>query len=146
VTTLQVDQATHTEAFAEFAQLCAAGREESAQQPIPAKLLDPDLPTLGATAQPLENPGELCREWFPTTGNQFLRDHIAPSGKRRILLVNERGVLRGLPGLDLGPVDKTQKIAGVEVTKPCTSSAAETAPQRRFTIGVPSSKDSTRSG
>jgi hypothetical protein len=43
-TTPQVDQATHTEAFADFAQLLAAGREESAQQPIPAKLLDPNLP------------------------------------------------------------------------------------------------------
>ena len=39
-TTLQVDQATHTEAFADFAPLLAAGREESAQQPMPAKLLD----------------------------------------------------------------------------------------------------------
>jgi hypothetical protein len=55
-TTPQVDQATHTEAFADFAQLRAAGREESAQQPIPAKLLDLNLPTLGATAQALENP------------------------------------------------------------------------------------------
>src|ERR1700677_556453 len=61
-TTPQVDQATHTEAFADFAQLLAAGREESAQQPIPAQLLDLNLPTLGATAQPLENPGQLRRD------------------------------------------------------------------------------------
>ena len=45
-TTLQVDQATHTEAFGDFPQLRAAGREETAQQPIPAKLLDLNLPTL----------------------------------------------------------------------------------------------------
>jgi hypothetical protein len=59
-TTPQVDQATHTEAFGDFAQLLAAGREETAQQPIPAKLLDLKLPALGITAQPLENSGQ-CR-------------------------------------------------------------------------------------
>src|ERR1700734_38494 len=58
----EVDQVTHTEAFADFAQLRAAGREESAQHPIPAKLLDLNLPALGATAQPLENPGQLRRD------------------------------------------------------------------------------------
>jgi hypothetical protein len=61
-TTPEVDQATHTEAFADFAQLRATGREESAQQPIPAKLLDLKLPALGATAQALENPGQLRRD------------------------------------------------------------------------------------
>src|ERR1700678_2563198 len=60
-TTLQVDQATHTEAFADFAQLRAADREESAEQSIPAKLLDLNLPAPDATAQPLENPGQLGR-------------------------------------------------------------------------------------
>jgi hypothetical protein len=53
---------THTEAFGDFPQLRAAGREESAQQPIPAKLLDLKLPALGTTAQPLENPGQLRRD------------------------------------------------------------------------------------
>jgi hypothetical protein len=48
-TTPQVDQATHTEAFADFAQLLAARREKSVQQPIPAQLLDLKLPALGAT-------------------------------------------------------------------------------------------------
>ena len=43
-TTPQVDQMTHTEAFADFAQLRAAGREETAQQPIPAKFLNLNLP------------------------------------------------------------------------------------------------------
>src|ERR1700677_291698 len=61
-TTPQVDQATHTEAFADFAQLRAADREESAQQPIPAKLLDLNLPAPGATAQSLENPGQIRRD------------------------------------------------------------------------------------
>src|ERR1700678_4403604 len=40
-TTPQVDQATHTEAFADFAQLLAAGREESGPQPLPPEVLDP---------------------------------------------------------------------------------------------------------
>jgi hypothetical protein len=53
-TTPEVDQATHTEASGDFPQLLATGREETAQQPIPAKLLDLNLPALGATAQPLE--------------------------------------------------------------------------------------------
>jgi hypothetical protein len=61
-TTPQVDQATHAEAFADFAQLRATEREETAQQPIPAKLLDLNPPAPGATAQPLENPGELRRD------------------------------------------------------------------------------------
>jgi hypothetical protein len=61
-TTLQVDQATHTEVFADFAQLRAAGREESTQQPIPAKLLELNLPTLCTIAQPLENPGQIRRD------------------------------------------------------------------------------------
>ncbi len=61
-TTPQVDQATRTQAVADFAQLRAAGREETAQQAIPAKRLDLNLPTLGATAQPLENPGQLRRD------------------------------------------------------------------------------------
>ena len=61
-TTLQVEQATDTEAVADLAQLRTAGREETAQQPIPAKLLDLDLPTLGATAQPHENTGQLRRD------------------------------------------------------------------------------------
>jgi hypothetical protein len=39
-TTPQVDQATHTEASGDFPQLRATGHEETAQQPIPAKLLD----------------------------------------------------------------------------------------------------------
>ena len=61
-TTPQVDQATHTEASGDFPQLLAAGREETAQQPIPAMLLDLNLPALAATAQPLENPGQLRRD------------------------------------------------------------------------------------
>ena len=61
-TTPEVDKATQTEAFADIAQLRAAGREESAQQLIPAQLRDLDLPALGATAQPLENPRQLRRD------------------------------------------------------------------------------------
>ena len=47
----------------------------------------------------------------------LLYDHITPTGKRRILEADQGGVFRGLPSRVLGPVDKTQKIAGVEVTK-----------------------------
>jgi hypothetical protein len=66
-TTPQVDQATHTEAFADFAQLLAAGREESAQQPIPAKLLDLTLPALGAAAEALETPASSAEiDAFPS--------------------------------------------------------------------------------
>src|ERR1700678_4826642 len=61
-TTPQVDQATHTEASGDFPQLRATGREETAQQPIPAKLLDLNLPALGITAQPLENLSQLRRD------------------------------------------------------------------------------------
>jgi hypothetical protein len=53
---------THTKVFADFLQLRAAGREETAHQSIPAKLLDLNLPALGATAQPLEYPGQLRRD------------------------------------------------------------------------------------
>jgi hypothetical protein len=61
-TTPEVDQATHTEASGDFAQFRAAGREETAQQPIPAKLHDLKLPALGITAQPLENLSQLRRD------------------------------------------------------------------------------------
>jgi hypothetical protein len=47
----------------------------------------------------------------------FLHDHITPSGKRRILKADESGFACGQPSRVLGPVDKTQKIAGVEVTE-----------------------------
>src|ERR1700677_2417236 len=53
----EVDQVTHTEAFGDFPQLRAAGREESAQQSIPAKLLDLKPPALGANTQLVEDPG-----------------------------------------------------------------------------------------
>ena len=61
-TTPQVDRVTRTKAFADFLQLRAAGREETAQQPIAAKLVDLKLPALGATTQPLEYPGQLRRD------------------------------------------------------------------------------------
>jgi hypothetical protein len=58
----EVDQVVHTEASGDFPQLRATGREETAQQPIPAKLLDLNLPALGVTAQPLENLSQLRRD------------------------------------------------------------------------------------
>jgi hypothetical protein len=61
-TTRQVDQVSDTEAFANFPQLRAAGREETAQQPIPAEPLQPLLPVLRAKIQPLEDAGQLRRD------------------------------------------------------------------------------------
>jgi hypothetical protein len=89
-TTPQVDQATHTEAFADFAQLLAAGREESAQQPIPAKLLDLKLPALGATAQPLENPGQLRRDRRLSSRGPHLLSSLYPV-RKCVSSVDENG-------------------------------------------------------
>jgi hypothetical protein len=80
-TTPQVDQAMHTEAFANFAQLLAAGREKSAQQPIPPKLLDLNLPALGATAQPLENSGQLRRDRRLSSTGPHLLSSLYPVRK-----------------------------------------------------------------
>jgi hypothetical protein len=62
LTTGQVDQVPHTEAFADFAQLRTAGCKETAQQSISSELLQPVLPALGAPSQPLEDPRELRRD------------------------------------------------------------------------------------
>jgi hypothetical protein len=88
---------THTKAFADFLQLRAAGREETAHQSIPAKLLDLNLPALGATAQPLEYPGQLRRDrWLflakeaagvvdqleaKRRGEKTCNANLAPSGR-----------------------------------------------------------------
>jgi hypothetical protein len=58
----QVDEVPHTKAFAEFAQLGAAGRKETVQQLITAEFLQPLLPTLGAEIQAFEDPGQLRRD------------------------------------------------------------------------------------
>jgi hypothetical protein len=60
-TTPEIDQSAHAEVFGNLARFRAAGREETTQQPSPAKLLDLNLPALGATAQSLEYPGQLRR-------------------------------------------------------------------------------------
>jgi hypothetical protein len=49
-TSPQVNHATHSATFADFPQLRAASREDTAQQPIPAQLLALTVPALGATA------------------------------------------------------------------------------------------------
>ena len=67
-TTPQVDQATHTEAFADFAQLLAAGREESAQQPIPAKLLDLNLPAWALQPSRSKTPASSAEIMIRTEG------------------------------------------------------------------------------
>ena len=60
-TTRQVDQVPHTEAFANFPQLRAAGRKKTAQQPIPAEPLQPLLPALRYPPS-LEDPRQLSRD------------------------------------------------------------------------------------
>jgi hypothetical protein len=80
-TTPEVDQATHTEAFGDFAQLLAAGGEETAQQPIPAKFLDLNLPALGATVQALENPGQLRRDRRLSSRGLYLLSSLCPVRK-----------------------------------------------------------------
>ena len=47
-TTRQVDQVPHADAFGDFPQFRAAGREEAAHQTIAAELFHPVLPALGA--------------------------------------------------------------------------------------------------
>jgi hypothetical protein len=61
-TTRQVDQVPHADAFGDFPQFRAAGREEAAHQTIAAELFHPVLPALSATPEPLENPGRLRRD------------------------------------------------------------------------------------
>jgi hypothetical protein len=60
-TTRQVDHVPDVQALADFAQLRARGRKESAEQPVPLEILYPSLPALSTTAQPLEDPGQLRR-------------------------------------------------------------------------------------
>jgi hypothetical protein len=60
--TRQVDQVPHADAFGDFPQLRAAGREEVAQQTIAAELFHPVLPALSATPQTLEDPDQLLRD------------------------------------------------------------------------------------
>jgi hypothetical protein len=61
-TTRQVDQVPHTEAIGDFPPRRAAGRKESAQQPIQAEPPHPVLPALGATTQPLEDHRQIRRD------------------------------------------------------------------------------------
>jgi hypothetical protein len=48
------------QALADFAQLRAGGREESAEQAVRIDLLHPVLPALSITTQPLEDCGKVC--------------------------------------------------------------------------------------
>ena len=89
-TTPQIDQATHTEASGDFPQLRATGREETAQQPIPAQLLDLNLPALGATAQPLENPGQLRRDRSLSSRGPHLLSSLYPV-RKCVASVDENG-------------------------------------------------------
>jgi hypothetical protein len=61
-TARQVYWPPHAEPLGDFPELGAGRRKETAQQPIPAELLQPLLQALRAKIQPLEDPGELCRD------------------------------------------------------------------------------------
>jgi hypothetical protein len=79
-TTPQVDQVPHTEPVADFLQLRAARCKETAQQPIPAELLDPVLPALGAPIQPLKDSGQLRRDrGFPIAEDPTEVERPVPS-------------------------------------------------------------------
>ena len=58
----EVHRVSHPESVGNFPQFLAGGRKDSAQQSIVAKLLHPGLPALSATAQPLEDSGQLRRD------------------------------------------------------------------------------------
>jgi serine/threonine protein kinase len=60
-TNRQVDHVPDAQVLADFAQLRASGREESADQPVPLELLQPSLPALSTTIQPLKHPGQIRR-------------------------------------------------------------------------------------
>src|SRR5208337_565493 len=55
----QVRQVVHAQPLGDFPQPGSAGGEETAQQPACGQLLQPRLPVLGVTSQPLEDPGQL---------------------------------------------------------------------------------------
>jgi hypothetical protein len=60
-TTRQVDHVPHAQSLADFAQLRASGREESAEQSVAVEFLQPSLPALSTATQPLEDAGHLRR-------------------------------------------------------------------------------------
>ena len=57
----QVDHVPDAQALADLAQPRASGCEESAEQPVALELLEPSLPGLSTTTQPLKDPGQLRR-------------------------------------------------------------------------------------
>jgi hypothetical protein len=59
--TRQVDQVPHTEAVGDLPKLGTSCRKEAAQQSIATEPLQPFLPTVGATPQPLDVSGQIRR-------------------------------------------------------------------------------------
>ena len=51
----------------------ASGREESAQQAMPIELLQPSLPALSTTTQPIDDPGQLCRNRSLSLAKEAIR-------------------------------------------------------------------------
>jgi hypothetical protein len=81
-TTRQVDHVSHAQALEDFAQRRASGREESAQQSMPVGLLEPSLPALSTTTQPLEDPGQLRRD-HSLTARKAIESHAKPQRHKR---------------------------------------------------------------
>jgi hypothetical protein len=88
--TRPVDQVPHTEPVGDFTQLCAARRQETAQQqPIPVELLDLIPPALSATLQPFEDHGELRRDRGLSLANESPR--IVDQHNGRLVSTRRRG-------------------------------------------------------
>src|SRR5258708_2774466 len=75
-TTRQVDHVPDAQMRADFAQLRASGCEESAEQPVPLELLQPSLPALSTTTQPLKDLGQLG--WRSSRGTGCSADSSQP--------------------------------------------------------------------
>src|SRR5271165_6389728 len=58
----QIADASHVESRGRLSQLLSTGREETAEQPTHAQLLQPSPPALGSTPQPIEDPRQLRRD------------------------------------------------------------------------------------
>jgi hypothetical protein len=84
-TTRQVDHVPDAQALADFTQLRASGCEESVEQPVPIELLQPSLPAVSTTTQPLKDPGQIGRDRRPSLAKKptgvIDQLDIAPQGK-----------------------------------------------------------------
>ena len=71
---------SHTEAFGDFSQLCAATRKETAQQPTVAKRVHADLPALRAAPPKGTSPTSKWTARFPAEAAICCNVLLAASG------------------------------------------------------------------